>query len=236
MSRRRNRRPPILGVRVAPTGPATSTATSQARSNASGRFPESALTAFQTHMRHAAKRCHPLVPAVADGSGPTVGRRGLGPTRRFLGKSHRIDPPARGSVVKKNPRQGTRKKHAVTADDFRAPRNRDAYPVGRQHRHSQPTSAPKATIRTISMSSGTVMMPRHPLRGLLAQLCFGRIRPCAHLDGAGLADARLLRRLRGPAPVAPPLPLERGAVPTRPRRRPSGSPRMPPIVTSGVNL
>jgi len=28
----------------------------------------------------------------------------------------------------------------------------------------------------------------------------------------------------------------RGAVPTRPRRRPSGSPRMPPIVTSGVNL
>jgi hypothetical protein len=32
-----------------------------------------------------------------------------------------------------------------------------ALPVGRQHRHSQPASAPKATISTTNMSSATVM-------------------------------------------------------------------------------
>jgi len=31
-------------------------------------------------------------------------------------------------------------------------------PVDHQHRHSQPTSAPKATISTISVSSGAVMV------------------------------------------------------------------------------
>jgi hypothetical protein len=45
-----------------------------------------------------------------------------------------------------------------------APRNRDAADyralcqVGRQHRHSQPTSAPKAMINTTNISSGTVMV------------------------------------------------------------------------------
>jgi hypothetical protein len=31
-------------------------------------------------------------------------------------------------------------------------------PVDHQHQHSQPTSAPKAMIRTINVSSGTVMV------------------------------------------------------------------------------
>jgi hypothetical protein len=31
-------------------------------------------------------------------------------------------------------------------------------PVDHQHRHSQPTSAPKATISTINVGSGTVMI------------------------------------------------------------------------------
>ena len=67
----RNRRLPTPGVRAAPTGPATSTATSRARSNARRRFPVSAPTASQAHTTGGRpgivpRRRIPAVPVIAD--------------------------------------------------------------------------------------------------------------------------------------------------------------------------
>jgi hypothetical protein len=74
----------------------------------------------------------------------------------------RTDPPARGQSVTEAHVREPRKKPAVTAEDFKVPRNRDAYPVGRQHRHSQPTSAPKASDRRTGRhrSTGAGAWPR----------------------------------------------------------------------------
>ena len=71
MWHRRNRRLPIPGVRVASTGPATSTAISRARSNARRQFPESAPIASQARITSrrpglAVRRRVPAVPVIAD--------------------------------------------------------------------------------------------------------------------------------------------------------------------------
>jgi len=70
----------------------------------------------------------------------------------------RIGPACAWAVGNGSPRQGTEEPRCPHQNISGAPRNRDAYPVGRQHRHSQPISAAKATSSTINVSSGTVMV------------------------------------------------------------------------------
>ena len=74
------------------------------------------------------------------------------------GRLQATDRPACAWLVAR-PRQGTNASQNVSG----APRQvcgglSRPYSAGRQHRHSQPTSAPKATISTISVSTATVMV------------------------------------------------------------------------------